>query len=192
MQPNVDIVCYIPCLNEPWKICIPDVMLDTIILFYHWSLNHIGMSCLFDTINLHFYHPQLRARLQEILQTCNTCQWYKNASKNYGLLPLREATIALWYKVAILDLNGPWSIMLYDQKFTFLALTIIDTVTNYCEIIWINNKSSQHVAQQFENNWLARYPHPIQCIVDQGGEFVGYPFQYMLQWHGIHVVATTA
>ena len=40
--------------------------------------------------------------------------------------------------------------------------------------------------------WLARYPTPRKCIHDQGGEFLGYPFQQMLTSHGIQSRPTTA
>ena len=51
---------------------------------------------------------------------------------------------------------------------------------------------SAHVALQFENTWLARYPMPKHCICDQGTEFVGFPFKRMLQHHGISGHPTTS
>jgi hypothetical protein len=67
---------------------------------------------------------------------------------------------------------------------TFMALTIINTVSNYPEIIRLNNKTTEHVANQFENNWLARYPKPNQVIFDPGSEFKG-AFREMLVRHNI-------
>jgi transposase InsO family protein len=71
------------------------------------------------------------------------------------------------------------------QKYKFMALTCIDVVTNYCEIIRVNNKSSLHIGTQFENQWLARYLRPIECIYNQGGEFLGQGFQDVLRKHNI-------
>lgn len=79
-----------------------------------------------------------------------------------------------------------------QQPLTFHALTIIDMVTNLVELVRLDNKTSTHVAQQFERTWLARYPRPLNCIHDQGTEFVGYPFQQMLHQHGIQSRSTTA
>ena len=59
------------------------------------------------------------------------------------------------------------------MEITFQALTIIDTVTNLLEIIRINNKTSENVAQQFSNCWLACYPWPFRVVCDNGGEFIG-------------------
>jgi len=36
-----------------------------------------------------------------------------------------------------------------------------------------------------ENTWLSRYPRPMHCIFDQGGEFTGAGFQQVLHRHGI-------
>jgi transposase InsO family protein len=60
------------------------------------------------------------------------------------------------------------------------------------EISSINNKTSEYIALKFENDWLARYPHPERCIHDNGGEFTGAPLlQHMLVLNGIKDVTTT-
>jgi hypothetical protein len=38
----------------------------------------------------------------------------------------------------------------------------------------------------FENTWLSRYPISLNCIHDQGGEFIGYEFREMLDEHHIN------
>jgi hypothetical protein len=62
-----------------------------------------------------------------------------------------------WEEVAV-DLIGPWKIEVPDGTISFFPLTMIDTATTLSEIIRIENKTSQHVALQFENSWLVRYP----------------------------------
>jgi transposase InsO family protein len=96
-----------------------------------------------------------------------------------------------WRQIAV-DLVGPWTLSVGPQEMTFTALTIIDMVTNLVEVVRLNNKLSAHVALQFENTWLARYPLPQHCIYDQGGEFIGWPFQQVLQHHHIAGHPTTA
>ena len=68
---------------------------------------------------------------------------------------------------------------------------MIDLVTNYCELIRIDNKSAAHVGQKFENKWLSRYPHPQSCIYDQGNEFLGFWFQQHLHRYNIHSKVST-
>jgi hypothetical protein len=54
MTKDANLICYIPGPNQPFKVCIPDALLNDIIHFYHLTLNHIGMTHLFNTITLHF------------------------------------------------------------------------------------------------------------------------------------------
>jgi hypothetical protein len=89
------------------------------------------------------------------------------------------------------DLVGPWSINIDGNTLNIQALTIINIATTLSEVICIEDKSSQHILILFENNWLARYPQPVQVIFNQGGEFTGRPFQAMLLQNGICPAPTT-
>jgi hypothetical protein len=80
-----------------------------------------------------------------------------------------------WQEVAV-DLIGPWTINLHGRELKFNAVASIDAVSNCPEIVCLNNKTSQHVAQLFENSWLSRHPHPVRCICYQGPEFIGHEF----------------
>ena len=105
-------------------------------------------------------------------------------------MPPRNALVAPWDEVVV-DLIGPWKIKVKNRMFIFNALTCIDPVTNLVELIRIQNKTSKHVAQQFENCWLSRYPSPNRCIFDKGGKFTGDNFQAMLYKHTIDPAGTT-
>eukprot|EP00957_Ditylum_brightwellii_P173076 13176457-Ditylum_brightwellii.AAC.1 len=59
-------------------------------------------------------------------------------------------------------------------------------------MIRVDNKTAAHVLQQFENIWLSQYPRPVKCIHDNGGEFIGWEFQQMLQRNGINDSPTTS
>ena len=186
------IICFRSDPNaEPgdWKIALPPAILNQTIIWYHFTLGHCGVNRLYDTIRAHFAYPQLKERCAEF--TCAQCQRNKLTGAGYGELPPREAPLLPWTEVAV-DLIGPWTMEIQNEQIKFDALTCIDTVTNLTELILIDNRSSQHVAAQFQNCWLSRYPQPVRCIHDNGGEFVGWPFQELLQQAGIQDVATSA
>jgi len=96
-----------------------------------------------------------------------------------------------WEEVSV-DLIGPWKIRLANgTRLSVHAITMIDPTTTLSESIRIENKTSSHCAMQFANNWLARYPKPLRCVHDQGGEFVGIEFQTMLMNEGIKSVPSS-
>jgi transposase InsO family protein len=99
--------------------------------------------------------------------------------------PLMKLLCCLGKDVAV-DLIGPWTLSIGNRKLRFRALTIIDMVTNLVEIVRINKKTAAHVAMHFKNTWLSRYPRPLNCIHDQGGEFIQYEFTEMLDEHHIN------
>ena len=85
-----------------------------------------------------------------------------------GDAPLEEVAI---------DLIGLWTVKVNNRKVEFNALTCIDTALNLVELIRIDNKTSQHIRDKFIQSWLSRYPQPICCVHDKGGEFIGGTFQ---------------
>ena len=190
LAPNANVICYLSQPNAPWKICIPDSKLDEIIQWHHTHLGHLGINHTSDTIALHYYHPRLSARCEDLISRCDACQRNKLSLHGYGELPLRNAVNTAWQEVAI-DLIGPWTFTVNGASYTFRVLTMIDTVTNYCELIRIDNKSAAHVGLKFENEWLSRYPRPQSCTYDQGNEFLGHGFQQHLRRYNIHSKVST-
>ena len=184
-------------LNDPaapngrWKIYLPDALLDNAIRWHHLALGHAGMNRTHDTMKLHFYHPDLRNRVETLISNCEPCQLYKNVGRGHGHLAPREVSMQPWYQVAV-DCIGPWRFRdAHGNDYTFRALTMIDTTTNLVELIRLDSMESRHVGLQFNNAWLSRYPRPAECVFDQGKEFVGYHFQQILAQHGITRRPTT-
>jgi transposase InsO family protein len=190
LAPGTEVVCYMPEGNVPWKICLPDAILDNAVRWYHLALSHLGSRRLHDTISKHFYHQRLRNKVEDLVEKCDTCQRLKAVGRGYGELAPREAEIHPWRTIAV-DLIGPWTLKVGNMEEKFMALTAIDTVTNLVELVRIDNKSSAHVAMHLENCWFSRYPLPLRCIYDQGTEFIGWPFQSLLQRHGVQSVPTS-
>ena len=115
---------------------------------------------------------------------------FKSTGMGYGKLPPQNANVAPWNEVYV-DLIGPWKIRTGNNECIFNVLTCIDPVTNLVELIRINDKSSPHISNQFENCWLSRYPQCNRCIHNNGGKFIGWPFQGLLQQAGIKNITTT-
>jgi hypothetical protein len=69
---------------------------------------------------------------------------------------------------------------------------MIDTVTNFVELIRIEDKTSSTVARKFAQCWPAHHPWPQHCIHNPGKEFTGPEFQTLLKNCHISNVYTTA
>jgi Integrase zinc binding domain len=184
------LICFRRIPTDTPRICIPTDHLDNIIIWYHVVLTHAGITRLYDSISTHFHHPFLRRLIEELVCRCDVCQQFKLTGPGHGELPPRNVTLLPFFEVA-LDLIGPWTVTVHEQQIFVNALTCIDPVTCLAEVVWIDNKTAMHVANKFQNNWLARYPRPYRCVHDNGQEFLGYHFQQMLLLNGIQDVTTT-
>jgi hypothetical protein len=185
LAPNTHVWCCIKEPHVPWKIFLPNELLEPAARWCHLALGHVGGSRLGDTTTMHFCNRHLRNRIEDIVSRCNTCQRLKLVGRGHGKVALREAASLPWREVAV-DLVGPWTSQVGDQKNTFVALTMIDMVANLVEVVRIDNKTAAHVAHHFENTWLSRFPRPTHLIYDQGGEFTGHAFQNMLNRLHVH------
>ena len=103
---NRYIICFIPDLNHPnhWKICLPNTLLQPVIVWYHVVLGHRGASSVHATITQRFYAPELTTQIRNL--GCKNCQINKAAHQQYGHLPERHVDLELWFSVAV-DLIGP-------------------------------------------------------------------------------------
>jgi transposase InsO family protein len=188
---DTEVMHYQATPNGTWKIYLPVSLLPNVVRWYHLALGHCGISRLLDTLRMHFHHPQLSHVCSEEVSKCDPCQRLKNCGRGHGGTAGREAPLLPWQDVAV-DLIGPWTITIGETKQKFSALTMIDTVINLVEVVRISNKTAAHVALQFENTWLSRYPRPMSVTHDQGGEFCGFAFQHKLHTLGITSKTTTS
>ena len=191
LDPDVDdIICYKKDpTQDNWKIALPDSMVEDTVKWFHQVMGHPGEKRLTESLRQRYHNPGLRRHIEQL--KCSDCQKYKITSRGYGLLPEREVRIAPWEEVAI-DLIGPWEVKVNGRKVEFNALTCIDTASNLVELIRIDNKTARHIRDKFTQCWLCRYPRPMRCVHDKGGEFIGSPFQWLLELFSIKDVCSTS
>jgi hypothetical protein len=180
-------------------IYVPVSLRDSILQWYHTTLQHPGTKRMQATLKENFYWPGVDAAVESLVCTCATCQKCKlTAVKKYGKIPLpANNKLHPWEEVHI-DLVSPWDVRYNSTSVPgkgtiekIQALTIIDKATGWPEFITIRNKSSYHITLLFDSEWLCHYPRPARVVYGNGNEFVGQEFQEMLESYGIKPVATT-
>jgi len=174
-----------------WKIAIPNGLLENMVKWFHEVLGHAGETRVYDSIRARYYHPKLKSVVTTIVQDCETCRKHKLSGPGFGHLSERDVVTIPWRENHV-DLIGPWKVKVNNIDVEFNALTVIDPATNLVELARIENKTAQHIAQKYANCWLSRYPWPSVCVHDNGGEFVGFHFQRLLEQCGIRDRPTTS
>jgi hypothetical protein len=180
------------------KIVIPTNLCFRILTWYHENLLHPGADRMFHTILQHFTWPSLCTQVENFVKHCNTCQHYKAQRKKDGHVPVldKQQIANPWHSIAV-DTIGPWIIpqsphsLKSKEPTTLQALTIIDLSTHFMEIVALKNKESITIARSLDQVWLCRYPRPVDCLHDNGTEFISAEFQELLQSYGIRSKLTT-
>jgi transposase InsO family protein len=187
-----------PLVYFKGNIVIPTNLRFHILTWYHENLLHPGTDRMFHTISQHFTWPSLCTQVENFVKHCNTCQHYKAQRKKYGHVPVpdKQQITNPWHLIAV-DTIGPWIIpqlphsLKSKEPTTLQALTIIDLSTHFLEIVALKNKESITVARSLNQVWLCRYPRPVDCLHDNGTQFVSAKFQELLQSYGIRSKLTT-
>ena len=119
-----------------------------------------------------------------------------------GKIPPKENKLVKPWEVLSVDLCGPWKIKCIFEEAEkdakkqtraaiIWALTMIDEGSGWLEITSIQNKQSEEIARLVDDVWFSRYPRPLCCIHDNGGEFIGEGFVEMLESYGVDSNPTT-
>ena len=79
-----------------------------------------------------------------------------------------------------LDLIGPWQYHVNGLKVSVRAMTIMDPVTNLVEIARVYTTKAEESTRVFLNTWISRYPLAEKVVTDNGPEFNGHEWEFML------------
>jgi hypothetical protein len=139
----------------PWRIYLPTASRHQVLQWYHHVQGHPGIERMNKSLSQHFYAPSLKSIVANHVNACTVCQQHKLHGQGAGALPEKELSSNPWDDVAV-DLAGPWTFQLNQRRKTvFHVLTCIDPLTNFFEIIPIDNTKSSHIAWKFEQEWLS-------------------------------------
>ena len=64
---------------------------------------------------VHFYHPDLRNKIETLVTRCDMCQKQKQQARHYGEVPPRETSAYPWREVAVKNIE-PWTLEVDGQK----------------------------------------------------------------------------
>lgn len=174
-------------------IALPRQMVVPLLKYYHGLLGHAEAATKLEkTVRRHFSHPDIGKKAKELIVNCDICKRMKYSRLNYGELPIREISHVLPWQQVHVDMIGPWQLKVNKTNIKIEALTCIEPVLNLLEIYRCNNKKGNTVTRAFENGYLSRYPRPLECIHDNGPEFICEEFQTLLKNMGIKRKPTTS
>ena len=178
-----ELVC--PTTGDQNLIFLTDDMLPRLVMWCHHLTAHAeGMVWLETSMQHHCWHSNLRGEIWNQLNACDTCSMMKKNFPKEGQLAPCDVPCILWLEAHV-DLIGPWKLKSQGVAAKFWGMTIIDPVTNLVEIVRVTSTKSAKNARTFKNTWLAWCPKPEKVVTDNGPEFNGNEWEFMLMDWGI-------
>lgn len=185
--------------------------------WYHTALMHPGTRRMEASIRRCFAWPDCQSNISNYLKNCTRCPKFKVTNKEkFGKIPLKEESKGNAFDTLTVDFCGPWQFIITVQeevevskgktkkgkerkkeiiekqkRVKIWALTMMDEVMAWIEIMPITNKKSEEIALLEDSEWFNRYPRPVNCIHDNGTEFTGEEFQELLVSYGVKSKPTT-
>ena len=81
------LIIYQPLRSMRQCIVIPEQLQYLAVRCIHSILGHTGSLRLYETLNSHFWFPQMRSMIEEVTRKFPFCQRHKTLHKQYGHLP---------------------------------------------------------------------------------------------------------
>ena len=124
----------------------------------------------------------------KLCSMCHICQLTKKQRKKYGLLPPKEAKTIPWKQVNV-DVIGLYMVQTPTKTHQLTAMTMIDPITSWIEVAPLSELSSFEMQKAFHSYWLACYPRPQECGVDNRLHFKKY-FSDLINYYGLNQKAS--
>ena len=103
------------------------------------------------TLRQNFTWIGLSKDVLKFVKTCKHCQLCKKSCKNYGLLPAKEAELAVpWNRVNV-DMIGPYKVKTLLGTHKLWAITMIDPATGWFEVKDTKNPSPDECMTAFDD-----------------------------------------
>ncbi|OMJ26088.1 Pro-Pol polyprotein [Smittium culicis] len=167
---------------------IEESEVDKVILQYHVSMVHLGVTSTYHIMRMGFWFPYMKKRINAVIKCCKQCQVQgKNSGSITQLHPLSVPTRAFsrWG----IDFIGPYPKSRSGNKWILLA---IEHSTNMVVAKALPEANTTNVANFIYNEILINFGAPDEIVSDRGVQFTAKVMDEYMQIQKIKHLFTSA
>ena len=112
---GVNLIVFASSPTSRWRICIPSTKLDQMIHWYHMVLNHVGTIRLYEMMTMHFYHHNLRTRIESTLSSISG-KFNRHSNMSSSSIVTEKAYRKVSSSSLAFDENPDWDQHSVDEK----------------------------------------------------------------------------
>jgi hypothetical protein len=175
-----------PIIGHRSLICMPKAMVPKLCAQYHQSwYGHEGTIKMKQRLLSKYFWPNMEKDIQQKIDNCHQCQVRKKDEKPKALLKPLPVTSLPNQRIHA-DLFGLLKTSERGKKF---ILVITDTFTKYTELVAMENKEVDVIANHIFNTWICRFGIPAELVTDHGKEFTANVCSRL--WEKLKIIHTT-
>ena len=173
------------------QVAIPETLRQKTLQGFHDRLGHFRLEKTYETILQHYYWRGLYADLRNYLQNCEDCQ--KASQRPPKRVILQHAPLGRTFDTLVIDhIRLPPSTDPTTQVVYEYALTMVDQLSNWVEIVPVKDTTAKTTALVIQREWISRYGFPRNLHSDLGAAFTSTVFEKLCKLYAIdHTLASS-
>jgi hypothetical protein len=173
--------------NNNWNACIPDSLIESLVINHHEYYGHLGVQKIYNIIKEHFYWSNMLRSIAKIISKCHVCQKNKVLTIKYvgdmqPIIPKEPLEIVAF------DLYGELPQSRGGVKY---ILVLIDIFSKYVTLYAIKKCTSRSILQKILNEYIPNVGRPKYILSDNGSQFRSNVWSKTLKEEGIKSLFTS-
>lgn len=156
-------------VDKRWCLCIPESIIEPLIVEYHGNGGHMGYKKVLKCINENCIFKGMSKRVNQVINKCKLCQQVKISNqKREGEMMCNLAECKL--DKVFVDICGPFPISRGNYQFIFI---MIDGFTKLVKLYPLRRATTKIILNVITKKYLPEVGHMRTILSDWGTQFKG-------------------
>lgn len=174
--------------NAPWRVCIPEELINKVIWHTHLSYGHFGPRKCYLKLRELAYFKCMEKRIRRVLAVCKQCQKAKHSTVNLQV-PLHPIIPTKSRQIGAADLMGP--LPRTNRGYTYI-LVVMELTSKFVTLTPLRRATARTVSKAFCRDFLTQVGRVEKVITDNGPQFKAELWKQTLRRHRIEPVFASA
>lgn len=172
--------------EEPYLLCIPEVIKQVVVEIYHSSIGHFGVYKTWCAMRSDMWWQNMHRDIKKYLASCLVCQ--KAKSTVLPSAPLQPIIVNAPNEIHSLDLYGPLPMSTGGVTYVLVAL---DLFSKLVALYTLRKATSKSIIKKLSDFHFQKVGRPASILTDHGTQFVSKAWEKFLRSNEIQMIKSS-